>query len=216
MVQLHLGLERAWRQMVAAFGACQAMRHFSLVGLVLLVATVSSVRAQFDPSDLDPFNRNSGIRQSWNDLDPFRPALQIQTEVPGARGLWFHNKTNKTISVAIVYFVRGSDSISAGDYNLPVSTPDAWIVSGWYDVAPGKEIAARTGDLTNRYYYFYAEDGKRHWGGDHTYYVDARNAFSYDSRDRDQVKRVKGQGFVARGFQKIDTANATGFTMHLK
>ena len=148
-------------------------------------------------------------------LDPFRPAPQI-ISLPTDHGLWFRNLTDEPIYVAIDHHVSGSSSIQVGDYNLPVVVPDGWMVIGWFEVPPHRMIQVLSGDLDNKYYYYYAKSRSRVWEGDVKKYVHPTNKFSYDSTDRNSTAHLGNEGFVLRGFRKIDTQNATGFTMNLK
>jgi uncharacterized membrane protein len=148
-------------------------------------------------------------------LDPFRPAPQIHS-LPTAHGLWFRNQTNETVYVAIDHHVSGASSISVGDYNLPAVVPDGWMVIGWFEVPPKKMIQVLSGNLDNRYYYYYAKSKSSTWEGKVHKYVHPTKKFSYDSTDKKKVGHLKDQGYVLKGFHQIDTGNATGFTMNLK
>jgi uncharacterized membrane protein len=148
-------------------------------------------------------------------LDPFRPRPQIHS-IPTDNGLWFRNQTDETIYVAIDHHVSGSGSIAVGDYNLPAVVPDGWMVIGWFEVPPKKMVQVLTGKLDNRYYYYYAKSKSSTWEGDFKKYIHPTKKFSYDSTNPKTTTHLKDKGYVLHGFHKIDTKDATGFTMNLK
>jgi uncharacterized membrane protein len=149
-------------------------------------------------------------------LDPFTPQPQIITERPTDRGLWFHNDTNDTIYLSLEYHISGANSISVGEYNLPVVVPDGWMVIGWFAIPPKRSIQVLSGNLDNRYYGFYAHHGNKAWSGGVRNWVDPQRKFSYDSTDKAAAAQLKERGYVLRGFQTIDTGNDMGFTMILR
>lgn len=151
-------------------------------------------------------------------LNPFRPKTQINS-LPTSSGLWFRNRTKETVFVAIDYHVSGSNSIAVGEYNLPVVVPDGWMVIGWFEVPPNKMIRVLSGDLKNRYYYYYANSKTATWAGDRkkgepNKFVHPTNKFSYDSSDPKATRDLNRKGYVLRTFRKIDTQNATGYTIN--
>jgi uncharacterized membrane protein len=86
-------------------------------------------------------------------------------------GLYFKNKTNETVQVAISY---------------PSSCPGGWAVKGWWKLAPGQEKKVWTGWAGAHRFYYYAESTSsgRQWSGDFwtTVYRDA-----FDKCEQEEV-----------------------------
>jgi uncharacterized membrane protein len=145
--------------------------------------------------------------------NPFGPQPQIQDDNPRNHGLWFYNSTNQTVYFAVSVYMQGSSGMLADGTSFNAPTPGYWVVKGWWKVEPNKATQVLTGDLNNRYYYFYANTSSRdlEWTGiDTFYFIQPVNGFTH------KVGDPVGTGWVRKGFQKIDTGpSATGFTMNL-
>lgn len=63
-------------------GPRQSGRTWLPAAVLALLAAAPAARAQFDPSDLDPFNRNSAIRKELNKADP---TAALRRELEDAR-----------------------------------------------------------------------------------------------------------------------------------
>lgn len=114
----------------------------------------------------------------------------LGSSAPTWAGLNMRNDTEDTINVAIAYQEGG-----------------AWHVRGWYVLTPGETKQALTGNLDQRYYYYYAysESGGLVWEGPHNFYLHPVRAFDYF-----RVNDVYGslpRSAVMKGFRQLDTGD---------
>lgn len=123
--------------------------------------------------------------------------LNLAFVSPADASLEFCNQANKgKIYVALAY--------SVGEGN--------WQSEGWLNLEPGECAIALSGDLRNRYYYYFAEtDGDYEWRGDYKFCVSSKK-FDFTGAD----KSCEGANARWEEFHEMDTGNATDFTMNLK
>ena len=88
---------------------------------------------------------------------------------------------------------------------------DQWRARGWYRVVSGTCVMPIEGNLTNRYYYFRAndEDGGRVWDGDAEFCASPSERF--DSTD----EPCTAAGMRKMSFRKIDTQSRSDYTTAL-
>ena len=115
--------------------------------------------------------------------------------VPRAAAEWtVCNKTGYPVVVAMGY-----------------KEDDRWISKGWWHIAGGYCSEIISGDLENRYYYYYAEQvgftGK--WGGDASFCV-SQNSFTIVG---DQ--NCESRGYERKGFRTVDTGDSKSWTTSL-
>ncbi len=79
--------------------------------------------------------------------------------------IYAHNKTNKTIWVAVHYLRESLRNNFEDDY---------WTSDGYWKLAPGEKamILSEKSRITGRYIYFHAHDGNgKVWGNEHSFDV---------------------------------------------
>lgn len=109
-------------------------------------------------------------------------------------GLEICNDTNLLQSVAIGY---------KGDTD--------WVSEGWWNVDPGTCAEVVGGDLTKRYYYYYAEAEGREFEGQNYNFCVEENIFTITGDTN-----CEDRGFETLGFREIDTGEtATEFSLSL-
>src|SRR4051812_16711055 len=94
-----------------------------------------------------------------------------------------------------------------------VERPDggAWVSQGWYSFAPGSCGSVLSGDLTSRYYYYYAEGPGGHtWSGANAMCVLPGSAFTIHGSDA-----CEQRGFESKPAVQVDTGDADDFTINL-
>ncbi len=110
--------------------------------------------------------------------------------------LRFCNNTGITIQLAIGY--------ADGNQNT------RWTSRGWYNIPPGECATPISGNLQNRYYYYYAEDtGDGVWRGDYTFCTKSE-AFTIHG---DQ--NCRSRGYEQRGFRRVDTGDSINHRVNL-
>lgn len=148
-------------------------RNISSLFLIGTLATLSissliSVRpAQAGWSDLDPFNRNGGLRRGLRNADPTNPnsAAGQTLRNPTFRSFNIHvkNNSNQPIEVNIRWYVQPDGSESCIQQVGVDCDDDAWKTAYWV-LQPG-EKAFVVDDADSRYAYFSARslDGTIVW-----------------------------------------------------
>jgi len=156
-----------------------------------------------------------GILDELAKLDPFTPHHNEIDQIPPAKGVFIHNRTNLDVYYCYVYRKSGFNSINVGAYNLPVSEPDKWQAIGWFKIPAQKSVHAINGDLNPKEFYFYGYHGNKQWGGDVAVWVDPQRKFFYDPDDKNDVERRIQGGYVRRNFKKLETGNDNAFHLNL-
>ncbi|NQW10399.1 MAG: DUF1036 domain-containing protein [Alphaproteobacteria bacterium] len=110
------------------------------------------------------------------------------------------NKTGYPVQVAIGY-AKGK----------------VWWSEGWWEIDPGGEcLAVVSGDLANKYYYYYAahlEVGGE-WSGDYNFCV-SDNAFTIKNRSSGDSLNCEGRSYDTEGFIEVDTKESRSWTTNL-
>jgi len=117
---------------------------------------------------------------------------------PAKASLEFCNKSDQgKIYIAVAY--------PAGD--------KSWTTKGWLTLEEGECGSLVKGDLTNRYYYYFAENDKDYtWKGDHKFCVSSKK-FSFVNAD----KRCQGESSRWEKFRELDTGKeAVDYTLNLE
>ncbi len=88
-----------------------------------------------------------------------------------------------------------------------------WNAEGWLDLDDGECGTLVSGDLTNRYYYYFAQTaGQYFWKGNHRFCVSNRK-FLFADAD----KMCKGINSRWENFRELDTGkDTTGYTLNLE
>lgn len=87
-----------------------------------------------------------------------------------------------------------------------------WNSRGWYNIAAGECVTAVEGELTQRYYYYFADSRTGGFQGQQYIFCIANNSFEIVG-DTDCANR----GFIEESFREIDTGEtAVAFTLTLK
>jgi uncharacterized membrane protein len=136
-------------------------------------------------------------------------AIALATISIGAQraqaGFQVCNETNFKISVAIGY----------------VSQQQTWIAEGWWPIEGGKCHEILKGDLTNRYYYFYANgrdgDKMRRWSGDTSFCIQMEK-FTLDQAQygKNTEEDCTKAGLRFAKFRKVDVRGQKSHTHRLK
>lgn len=117
---------------------------------------------------------------------------------PAKASLEFCNKSNKgTVSITVAY-------------------PDgkgSWTTEGWFNLEPGECDNAIEGDLTNRYYYYFAEtESDYSWEGDNQFCVSDKK-FTFTNAE----KQCKGSNSRWANFRELDTGkDTTSYSLDLR
>ncbi|MBB4284521.1 putative membrane protein [Roseospira goensis] len=120
--------------------------------------------------------------------------VTLVVSMPALAGLEVCNQTNVTRWLAIGYMQDG-----------------LWTSEGWWELEPGDCATPIQSDLTQRYYYYRAEDPDERFEGDGYVFCAVDDAFTI-AGDTDCVAR----GYEELDFREIDTgAAATTFTLVL-
>jgi uncharacterized membrane protein len=104
---------------------------------------------------------------------------------------------------------------SAGTITAALGFKDqlTWVLQGWYTILADKCHSLFGEQFTQRYYYFYAENGQgRVWSDIYTFCVHPKQAFTIRG---DTDCHTKMPGAMSRGFSAIDTGDARRFTLNL-
>lgn len=105
---------------------------------------------------------------------------------PAAAGFKICNKTDREVTTAFGYLENGE-----------------WTSQGWWTISPGDCKTVYSKNLTNQYYYYYAEstDGEWFWSNDSqdSIFCATDKAFKIVG-DKDCKKR----GYDAYGFREVD------------
>ena len=120
--------------------------------------------------------------------------ILLFSAVPAMAGLEICNRTGYPATIALGFNER-----------------NRWVSKGWYNIAGGDcEVLVR-GDLTERYYYYYAEHVQRggKWAGKYTFCV-SRNSFNIVGD-----KNCESRGYEKQGFRQIDTGEAKSWKQTL-
>jgi uncharacterized membrane protein len=173
---------------------------------VPLVATLAVYAIGFMGAGVDTCSAQ-GILDELAKLDPFTPHHVEIDQIPPAKGVFIHNRTNQDIYYCLLYKVAGYNNINVGAYNLPVSEPDRWRLIGWFRIPAQRSVHAIAGDLNPGEFYFYGHHANRQWGGDVTLWVDPQQKSLYDPADKNDLDRRIQGGYVRRGFKKFETVN---------
>jgi len=119
--------------------------------------------------DLDPFNKNSGVRQMGRDFDRERLKMMSNSPRPGRdyTKVYARNGTRETIWVAVRYEPY---EWSSGESKLAEYAPDKdgpFDTHAWFKLAPGQR--AHLANTANIHFYIYAESQgrSRMWSGSH-------------------------------------------------
>lgn len=119
-------------------------------------------------SDLDPTNRNSGIRQAGRNFDRERLKMMSRSPRPGRDYTKVHvrNGTSDTIWVAVRYVPFDFPS---NDSTLAVYEPDQdgpFDTHAWFKLSSGER--KHLANTANVHFYVYAENARgRRWSGSH-------------------------------------------------
>lgn len=117
---------------------------------------------------------------------------------PGKGSLGFCNRSNRgTVHITLAY--PGEQS--------------RWQTQGWLTLEDGQCGTVLEGDLSNRYYYYYAEtNGKYAWKGIHKFCISSEK-FTFTNAD----KQCEGANSRWEGFFELDTGkNAENFLLNLE
>lgn len=92
-------------------------------------------------------------------------------------------------------------------------TQNSWNTQGWLTLEHGECRTMLEGDLTNRYYYYFARtDTPYSWKGEHRFCVSDRG-FAFTDAD----KQCKGAYSRWENFRELDTGkDTTNFTLNLE
>lgn len=81
------------------------------IAVATAVLVMGNVHAGWGIKDLDPFNKNSGIRKSGREIDQQRLDA-------GAYNFYLHNKCAEYLDVTFEYIPRGSSKWKANNYSF--------------------------------------------------------------------------------------------------
>jgi uncharacterized membrane protein len=111
--------------------------------------------------------------------------------------LTFCNDTGHKIQIAVAYH----------DANRQ---PADWVSEGWYDINGGVCRTIFSGDLKDRYYYYYGQtdDGQLTWTGEHLFCI-SHSSFTIVG------KECEPRGYTTYHFNEIDTTDYKSWTQHL-
>jgi hypothetical protein len=140
--------------------------HLLPLFAITLGIGAGSAHAQLikDLSDLDPFNKNSGIRQGGRDLDNARLDQMSRTPRAGRdyTKLYFKNNTDRRIYLAVRFLPFAWSDGTTSELSLRGSS---WETRAWYNLAPGQKV--HVGNTKNVYVYYYAQGDGLEWAGKH-------------------------------------------------
>jgi uncharacterized membrane protein len=153
--------------------------------------------------------KRSELESTMKTINPFQFALAAMSLLfalgagvgTASADFSFCNKTNKT---AYINFVKADSSCSG---------LGGWSEWGWYAAAPGKCAVVLSGNLKNRYYYYYAHsaDNRYIWSGSSSYNWFAQDA-AHSGWCIDLAQNVGGKYYKHR---EVDTGAYTGYTVNL-
>lgn len=88
-----------------------------------------------------------------------------------------------------------------------------WVARGWYTVQPETCYEVISGDLQNRYYYFYAEhvDTNNKWSGSTIFCTNHRRGFKRTSH-----RVCNGKDWEKTGYRTIDTGEYSDYKYYLR
>lgn len=112
--------------------------------------------------------------------------------------LQFCNESHTLVHIAIGY-----------------SENDAWMSQGWWMADPGECVVTVTGDLRQRYYYYFADSTDPDYTFDnedtlYTFCIQGPAFTIYGDTDCEE------RGYDTQDFNEIDTGDSTGFTLTLR
>ncbi|MBK8497526.1 MAG: DUF1036 domain-containing protein [Flavobacteriales bacterium] len=121
------------------------------------------------------------------------------TNVPANAALRFKNDCNADVSIALRYFS---------------TVEKVWVTEGWFNAKPGETVVSQGGNLTHRYYYFFAEsgDGRFEWDGDNSHCWRVRSVKFYDGNFR---FANEPKDWHVECFRQIDTQQYDDYTYTL-
>ncbi len=114
---------------------------------------------------------------------------------PAKADLRFCNETGQKVDIAIAWHGDGD-----------------WHSSGWYKYAPGECASIVDGDLTSRYYWYYAEvAGGLKWSGD----GDPNSGFFCTQQAKFRYRNANQTTCEGYTFKRIDTGESQNYTRRL-
>jgi len=104
------------------------------------------------------------------------------------------NKSDSSVSAAFGYKQDGD-----------------WVSEGWWNIEPGKCATVYSKDLTEQYYYFYAEsdDDSGNWSGK-VNFCTIQKEFTIVGNTN-----CKGRGYGVKGFREVDVGDSSSWTSDL-
>lgn len=119
---------------------------------------------------------------------------------PGAAlaGLEFCNQSNTTVHLALGYHEN-----------------EEWISQGWWQIEPGRCATPITGDLKQRYYYYFADatDPDYSFDDDDTNYEFCVEADPFTIHGDETCE---ARGYFTEDFNELDTGDSLDFTLTLE
>jgi uncharacterized membrane protein len=113
--------------------------------------------------------------------------------------MFFENKTSRPIRLAFSYYQQ-------------TNTFKGWYSEGWWKMEPGEKIQVTGGQLTQKYYYFFAcNDKGEAWEGDSKILVHPTEAFKIQNANLEYVKEQHA-AYQWRKFRKADVGSSKKFT----
>jgi hypothetical protein len=130
-------------------------------------------------------------------------------------GLWFKNRTDRTVLVALRYYRPPVRRWSGGwKKELVTVSPGDWVTTGWYRIEPGQRIRVYP-RLHTRYFYFHAYNNKNYWGDRARQRWVKTSNFSIEDSELRQMSNPKMSGFILKSFRQIDVGNDKTYTVNL-
>jgi uncharacterized membrane protein len=122
--------------------------------------------------------------------------LTLLLVMPASGELRVCNSTGYPLTLALGYYQDGN-----------------WKSEGWWRIDGGACQVVISGDLTNRYYYYYAEhkwERGGEWSGNRDFFCISRNRFIIYGN-----ARCEDRGYEKKGFRQIDVGTVTSWKVNL-